>query len=663
MAQVLQIRPTAQQHRPRKVVAQPHFLVGAGTCGLAAGAEKVIQVLEAELAIRGTPAVIKRVGCMGMCKWEVMVDVWLPGRPRLSFGPVNEKNAKRLLHEYLDNGVVPGDMLLGVTPGYEEPPSLEEMEGRSITEEEWLTAPIQPGPNELPVVGRLPLLKDHPMMRHQLRIVLQNCGLIDPESLEEYLERGGYAGLQRALFELSPEQVIEEVTISGLRGRGGAGFPTGKKWALARQAKGSPKYVICNADEGDPGAFMDRSVLEGDPFRILEGMTISAYAIGASFGFIYVRAEYPLAVERLRKAIESAREHGLLGENILGTSFSFDIELKIGAGAFVCGEETALIASVEGKRGMPRPRPPYPAERGVFGCPTNINNVETYANIPDIVKRGGKWFASIGTEKSKGTKVFALSGKVRWSGLIEVPMGTSIRDIVFKIGGGIEGDRKFKAVQMGGPSGGCLPEALLDTPVDYDSLVAAGAIMGSGGMVVMDDTTCMVDVARFFLNFTREESCGQCTPCREGIARLYNLLEEITHRPGWNGGRLGAAKTAEERAALLEEIERLGRTIRDTSLCGLGQTAPSPVLSTLRYFRDEYMTHAVEARCPAGRCSDLLTYSIDEALCQGCAQCARSCPSGAIGGEKGKKYHINPDVCIRCALCLRVCNFGAVKAV
>ncbi|MGE5482129.1 MAG: NADH-ubiquinone oxidoreductase-F iron-sulfur binding region domain-containing protein [Bacteroidota bacterium] len=663
MAQALQILTAAQRQTPRKLVTRPHFLVGAGTCGLAAGAEKVIEVLETELAGRGMAAVVKRVGCMGLCKWEVMVDVWLPGRPRLSFGPVNEKNVKRLLHEYLDNGVVPGDMLLGVTPGYEEPPAADELEGRSMTAEEWLTAPIQSAPDELPVTGRLALLRDHPMMRQQMRIVLQNCGLIDPESLEEYLERGGYAGLQRALLELSPDQVIDEVTISGLRGRGGAGFPTGKKWALARQAKGAPKYVICNADEGDPGAFMDRSVLEGDPFRVLEGMSIAAYAIGASHGFIYVRAEYPLAVERLRKAIETAHEHGLLGENILGTSFGFDIELKIGAGAFVCGEETALIASVEGKRGMPRPRPPYPAERGVFGCPTNINNVETYANIPDIVKRGGKWFAAIGTEKSKGTKVFALSGKVRWSGLIEVPMGTSIRDIVFNIGGGIEGGRKFKAVQMGGPSGGCLPEANLDTPVDYDSLVAAGAIMGSGGMVVMDDTTCMVDVARFFLNFTREESCGQCTPCREGIARLYDLLEEITHRPGWSGNGSGAVKTGEERTALLQEIERLGRTIRETSLCGLGQTAPSPVLSTLRYFRDEYLAHAVDAHCPAGRCSDLLTYSIDEALCQGCAQCSRACPSGAISGEKGKKYQINPDVCIRCALCLRVCNFGAVKAV
>jgi len=621
------------------------FYVGSGTCGLAAGADRAMSLLREELAARGMDAVIKQVGCIGMCHWEPIVDIRLPGKPRLSFGPCTERNLKRVLHEYLDYGIVPGDLLLGVVLDKGEAPP------------ENLEAMIQPAPDEQAAPGRLPLLSEHPMMRHQVRIVLQNCGLIDPGSLDEYIARGGYQALRKALTEMTPEQVIEEVTISGLRGRGGAGFPTGRKWALARQSPGTEKYMVCNADEGDPGAFMDRSVLEGDPFRVLEGMTLGAYAVGANHGYIYVRAEYPLAVERIKRAIELAREAGYLGEHILGTDFSFDIQIKIGAGAFVCGEETALIASIEGRRGMPRPRPPYPAERGVFGKPTNINNVETYANVPDIVLKGGRWFASIGTENSKGTKVFALSGKVRWPGLIEVPMGTPVRTIIEEIGGGVADGRPFKAVQMGGPSGGCLPESKLDTPVDYQSLVDAGVIMGSGGMVVMDDQNCMVDVAHFFLNFCRDESCGQCTPCRVGVDRLCGMLERMTHRPGPD-----AAMSREEGEALLEQVETLARTVQAASLCGLGQTAPNPVLSTLRYFMDEYRAHVLEHRCPAGQCTDLLVFSIDPDKCTGCGVCARSCGQHAISGSKGQPHQIDQELCIRCGICRRVCNFGAVTA-
>ncbi|MFO7255855.1 NADH-ubiquinone oxidoreductase-F iron-sulfur binding region domain-containing protein [Limnochorda sp.] len=628
--------------------ALPQFSVGSGTCGLAAGADKAVALLQRELAARGLEAVVKQVGCVGMCHWEPIVDIRLPGKPRLSFGPCTERNLKRVLHEYVDHGIVPGDLLLGVVVEPGEPTPAPEA----------LEALIQPGPDEPAAPGRLPLLREHPMMRHQVRIVLSNCGLIDPGSLDEYLASGGYQALEKALTQMTPEQVIDEVSTSGLRGRGGAGFPTGKKWALTRQSPGTEKYMVCNADEGDPGAFMDRSILEGDPFRVLEGMTIGAYAVGAQKGFIYVRAEYPLAIQRLQTAIERARAAGYLGERILGTDFSFDIQLKIGAGAFVCGEETALIASIEGKRGMPRPRPPYPAERGVFGKPTNINNVETYANVPDIIRRGGQWFASIGTETSKGTKVFALSGKVRWPGLIEVPMGTPVRTIIEEIGGGVAEGHTFKAVQMGGPSGGCLPEAMLDTPVDYQSLVKAGVIMGSGGLVVMDEANCMVDVAHFFLTFCREESCGQCTPCRVGVDRLCRLLEQMTRRPQTNG----TPRSPEEGEALLQQVERLARTVQAASLCGLGQTAPNPVLSTLRYFADEYRAHVLEHRCPAGQCTDLLTFSIVPELCTGCGVCARSCGQHAINGAKGQVHQIDPELCSRCGICRRVCAFGAITA-
>jgi NADH:ubiquinone oxidoreductase subunit F (NADH-binding)/(2Fe-2S) ferredoxin/NAD-dependent dihydropyrimidine dehydrogenase PreA subunit len=493
---------------------------------------------------------------------------------------------------------------------------------------------------------KVPHYGDLPFYQKQKRVVLQNCGYINPERIEEYIARGGYSALAKVLGEMTPEEVIAEVKKSGLRGRGGAGFPTGLKWEFCRKAAGEPKYVVCNGDEGDPGAFMDRSIMEGDPHRVLEGMIIGAYAIGASEGYIYVRAEYPLAVKRLRIAMKQAEELGLLGDNILGSSFSFRIHIKEGAGAFVCGEETALMASIMGQRGMPRPRPPFPANQGLWDKPTNINNVETWANIPDIILKGGDWFASMGTEKSKGTKVFALTGKVRNTGLVEVPMGITLREIIFDIGGGIPGGKKFKAVQIGGPSGGCLPESQLDLPVDYESLTGAGAIMGSGGLVVMDEDTCIVDVARFFLNFTRSESCGKCTPCREGIKRMLEILDRIV------GG--------EGKMEDLDLLERTALVVKQSALCGLGQTAPNPILSTLRYFRDEYVAHIQDKRCPAGVCAALLVYRIKPELCRGCTACTKVCPVGAISGTRKEVHFIDPDKCIKCGACMERCPFGAI---
>jgi NADH:ubiquinone oxidoreductase subunit F (NADH-binding)/(2Fe-2S) ferredoxin/NAD-dependent dihydropyrimidine dehydrogenase PreA subunit len=480
----------------------------------------------------------------------------------------------------------------------------------------------------------------------QMRITLRNCGIIDPESIDDYLSLRGYEALARVLTEMAPEEVIEAVKTSGLRGRGGAGFPTGMKWDFTRKAEGSPKYVICNADEGDPGAFMDRSAIEGDPHTVLEGILIGGYAVGARKGIIYIRAEYPLAIERLKKAIKSARESGLLGENILGSDFSFDIEIKLGAGAFVCGEETALIHSIEGSRGMPRPRPPFPSVSGLFGKPTLINNVETWANIPVIILDGPEWFNSVGTEKSKGTKVFALAGKVRNTGLVEVPMGTTLREIIYDIGGGIPDGKKFKAVQTGGPSGGCLPEEYLDTKIDYESLALAGSIMGSGGMIVMDEDSCMVSIARFFLEFTQNESCGKCTPCREGTKRMLEILTRITEGQGEKGD--------------IEKLERLGNMIKKTSLCGLGQSAPNPVLSTIKNFREEYEQHIRDKKCVAGECATLLSYSIND-NCVGCGACKRVCPAGAVSGETRKKHSIDAGKCIKCGKCFEICKFNAIE--
>ncbi len=479
----------------------------------------------------------------------------------------------------------------------------------------------------------------------QERVALRNCGIINPTDITEYIGRDGYQALGKALTEMTPDDVIAEVLKAGLRGRGGAGFPTGKKWELTAKNRGGQSYVVCNADEGDPGAFMDRAVLEGDPHAVIEGLAIAGYAIGASQGYVYVRAEYPLAVERLEGAIKQAYEYGLLGKNIFGTEFSFDLEVRLGAGAFVCGEETALMASIEGERGMPRNKPPFPANQGLWGRPTVINNVETLANVAQIIYKGADWFRTMGTEKSKGTKVFALGGKINNTGLVEIPMGTTLREIIFDIGGGIPKGKKFKAVQTGGPSGGCLTEAHLDTPIDYDNLVAAGSMMGSGGMIVMDEDNCMVDIARFFLDFTVDESCGKCTPCREGTKRMLEILNKICDGKG----------TMED----LDELKNLAETIKDSALCGLGQTAPNPVLSTLNNFYDEYVAHVVEHRCPAGTCKALIKYYITD-KCVGCGLCKRNCPAGAISGNLKEKHSINTSVCIKCGACKASCKMGAI---
>ena len=587
-----------------------HVLVCGGTGCSSSGSAELIKRFEEQIAKNGLDKEVKvvRTGCFGLCEAGPVVIVYPEGT---FYSRIRPDDVDEIVSEHLLKGRIVQHLV------YKE----------KADEEQHVT------------------LDNIDFYRPQMRLALRNCGVIDPENIDEYIAFDGYRALAKVLTEMTPEQVISEVLKSGLRGRGGAGFPTGKKWQFAAASKADQKYMICNADEGDPGAFMDRSVLEGDPHSVLEAMAIGGYAIGASEGYIYVRAEYPIAVKRLEIAINQAREYGLLGKNIFGSGFDFDIFIRLGAGAFVCGEETALMHSIEGGRGEPKPKPPFPAVRGLFDKPTNINNVETLANIPQIILKGADWFASIGTEKSKGTKVFALGGKINNTGLVEVPMGTPLRDIIYKIGGGIPGGKKFKAVQTGGPSGGCIPADYLDIAIDYDSLTAIGSMMGSGGMIVMDEDNCMVDIARFFLDFTVDESCGKCTPCRIGTRRMLEILERIVEGKGEDGD--------------IEKLETLAKNIKATALCGLGQTAPNPVLSTLRYFRDEYEAHIKEKRCPAHHCQALLNYVISD-KCRGCTLCAKVCPAGAITGEVRKQHHIDVTKCLKCGACMEKCRFGAI---
>ena len=588
-----------------------HIMVCGGTGCTSSGSQKIIEAFNREIAAAGINEEVKviKTGCFGLCALGPIVVVYPEG---IFYSMVEEKDVKEIVEEHLVKGR-PVTRLI-----YDET-----VQGNTITS-----------------------LNDTRFYKKQQRIALRNCGRIDPDNIEEYIAYDGYAALGKALTEMTPDEVIKCVLDSGLRGRGGGGFPTGRKWALGAMNHADQKYVACNADEGDPGAFMDRSILEGDPHAVIEAMAIAGYAIGATRGFVYIRAEYPIAVERLQRAIDQAREYGLLGKNIFGTDFEFDMEIKLGAGAFVCGEETALINSIEGNRGEPKPRPPFPAQKGIFGKPTVLNNVETYANIPQIILHGPEFLNTIGTEKSKGTKVFALGGKINNTGLVEVPMGTTLRTVVEEIGGGIPNGGTFKAAQTGGPSGGCIPASLIDTPIDYDNLVAIGSMMGSGGLIVMDETTCMVDIAKFFLEFTVEESCGKCTPCRVGTKRLLELLDKITSGNG----------ELED----LDKIEKLCNFIKEDSQCGLGQCAPNPVLSTLKYFRDEYVAHVVDKKCPAGVCKDLMQYKIVADKCKGCTACKRACPVGAISGNVKEPHVIDAAKCIKCGACVATCKFGAI---
>ncbi|MBN2236424.1 MAG: NADH-quinone oxidoreductase subunit NuoF [Bacteroidales bacterium] len=607
-------------------ISKPIIFVGAGTCGLGAGADKTLAAIKEYVETNRIDVDIIETGCIGLCSSEPLMDIQIPGRNRVSFEKVTADQVIPILSTVLWHTIIPLKKVLG--------------QFASDQNRAW------DGVN---------FIHEHPFFKPQNRIVLQNCGIRNPISIEEYIAAGGYQNYLKTLRNYSPFDICDKIEQSGLRGRGGGGFPAGRKWKFAAQEQSDQKYLICNADEGDPGAFMDRAVIEGDPHRLIEGMAIAAYGIGATKAYVYIRAEYPLALKRLNIALDQARDYGLLGKNIFDSGVDFEIKIKMGAGAFVCGEETALIHSIEGKRGMPRPRPPFPAKEGLFGKPTIINNVETLANLPTIIEKGEEWFASIGTKKSKGTKVFALSGKVALTGLVEIPMGTTVRQVIFDIAGGIKAGKKFKAVQIGGPSGGCITEQNLDIPIDYDSLLEVGAMMGSGGLVVMDEDTCMVDVAKFFMDFIQRESCGKCIPCREGTRRMLEILEDITHKPN-----NGSSHHALRRFKGITQIEKLAKVIKETSLCGLGQTAPNPVLSTLKWFRHEYEEHIFERICRAGACTDLRTFTIDVDKCVGCMLCVKKCPTSAIIGAKKTPHFIVQDKCISCGSCEQVCKFDAI---
>jgi len=598
----------------------PLICTGLSTCGISAKASECQLGIESELTDRGISFRSMKVGCLGLCYAEPLIYIKMPSQPMVCYGHLHLQDIESLADAVFDNNNINNRWALGSI-------DLPEIE-----------APLVPG---------LPSIWNHPMIKPQVRIALRNCGLIDPEDIRHYIAHGGYASLAKALA-MKPEEVTEEVKISGLRGRGGAGFPTGIKWEFCRRAPGKEKYLICNADEGDPGAFMDRSILEGDPHAVLEGMIIAAHAIGCHQGYIYCRAEYPLALKRLELALQEARELGLLGEDILGSGMSFDISIKEGAGAFVCGEETALMASIEGRRGMPRTRPPFPANSGLWGKPTNINNVETLANLAQIIGRGGKWYSSFGVGRSRGTKTLSLAGAVRRPGLIEVPMGMTLQQIIFEIGGGIPEDKACKGVLTGGPSGGCIPHFGLDVPVDYESLTEKGSIMGSGSMIIIDEDTCIVDLAKFFLTFTQRESCGKCTPCRIGTRQMLAILERISE---------GQAEIKD-----IARLENLANAVKNGSLCALGGTAPNPVLTALRYFREEFVEHIQNKICPALVCKNLIVYTIDPERCKGCGLCKESCPAGAILGEKNAVHTINAAICIKCGACLAACpdKFKAV---